>query len=110
MLIDEYDKPILDHIGDPDITDANKQVMRGFYEILKSMNASLQFTFIASVLKFTKTSFFSELNNLFDITMTRKYADICGIPIENLKSDFGEHEHNEPIACKRNKSEGNELS
>ena len=91
VLIDEYDKPILDHIDDPDMAEANRQVVRDFYGILKSMDAYLRFTFITGVSKFTKTSIFSELNNMFDITMTRRYADICGIPIDSLKSDFGEH-------------------
>ena len=89
VLIDEYDKPILDHIGNPDIADANRQVVRGFYGILKSMDAHLQFTFITGVTKFTKTSIFSELNNLMDITMLDDYADICGIPVDSLKNEFG---------------------
>ena len=91
VLIDEYDKPILDHIGNPDIADTNRQVIRGFYGILKSMDPYLRFTFITGVSKFTKTSIFSELNNLLDITMNEDYAGICGIPVEDLDEYFGEH-------------------
>ena len=91
VLIDEYDKPILDHINDPDIADANRQVIRGFYGVLKSMDPYLRFTFVTGVSKFTKTSIFSELNNLLDITMNEDYAGICGIPIECLDEYFGEH-------------------
>ncbi|MCL2060247.1 MAG: ATP-binding protein [Oscillospiraceae bacterium] len=91
VLIDEYDKPILDHIGNPDAADANRQVVRGFYGILKSMDAYLRFTLITGVSKFTKTSIFSELNNLLDITMTKEYAQICGIPVDDLEDYFGGH-------------------
>jgi len=91
VLIDEYDKPILDHIDDLDIAEANRRVVRGFYGILKSMDAYLRFTFITGVSKFTKTSIFSELNNLSDITMADKYADICGFPIESLANEFCDH-------------------
>ena len=91
VLIDEYDKPILDHLTDLDIAEANRAVIRGFYGILKSMDPYLRLTFITGVSKFTKTSLFSELNNLLDITMHKKYASICGIPVEALATHFGEH-------------------
>jgi hypothetical protein len=91
VLIDEYDKPILDHLGNPELAEANRSVIKGFYGILKSMDACLRMTFITGVSKFTKTSIFSELNNLFDITLTREYANICGVPIDDLDKYFGEH-------------------
>ena len=91
VLIDEYDKPMLDHISEPQIAEANRQVIRGFYGILKSMDPHLRFTFLTGVSKFTKTSVFSELNNLKDITMTERYANICGIATEDLDKYFGEH-------------------
>ena len=69
VLIDEYDKPILDHINDLDIADADSQVIQDFYGVLKSMDPYLRFTFVTGVSKFTKTSIFSEFNNLPDITM-----------------------------------------
>jgi len=91
VLIDEYDKPMLDHITNLALADANRQVLRGFYGILKSMDPYLRFTFITGVSKFTKTSIFSGLNNLSDITMREKYANICGIPVESLDEYFGEY-------------------
>jgi len=91
VLIDEYDKPILDHIQNYAIADGNRQVLRGFYGILKSMDKYLEFSFITGVTKFTKSSIFSGLNNLTDITMAEKYANVCGIPVENLDECCGEY-------------------
>ena len=91
VLIDEYDKPILDHLDDARTAEANRKVLRGFYGVLKSMDPYLRMTFITGVTKFTKTSIFSELNNLLDITLTEKYAGICGVPIENMEEYFSEH-------------------
>ena len=91
VLIDEYDKPILDHLDDIETAEANRKVLRGFYGILKSMDPHLELTFITGVTKFTKTSIFSELNNLLDITMTKEYANICGIAAEDLDKYFSEH-------------------
>ena len=91
VLIDEYDKPILDRLTDAEIADGNRNVLRGFYGVLKSMDPYLRFTFITGVTKFTKTSVFSGLNNLFDMTMAEEYANICGITIDDLGESFGEH-------------------
>jgi hypothetical protein len=91
VLIDEYDKPILDHILSIETAEANRQVLKGFYGILKSMDAHLRFTLITGVTKFTKTSIFSELNNLYDITMVRDYANICGVETCDLNKYFNEH-------------------
>ena len=91
VLIDEYDKPILDHIDDIKTAGGNRKALSGFYGILKSMDPYLRMTFITGVTKFSKTSIFSVLNNLKDITMVKKYSDICGIPISCLDECFGEH-------------------
>ena len=91
LLIDEYDKPILDKINDIALAEANREVLRGFYGVLKSMDPFLRLTFITGVTKFTKTSIFSGLNNLRDITLSEKYADICGIAIEDLDKYFDGH-------------------
>jgi len=91
VLIDEYDKPILDHVENIDTANENRQVLKGFYGILKSMDPYLRFTMITGVTKFNKTSIFSGLNNLFDITLTKKYANICGIVTTDLEKYFGEH-------------------
>ena len=91
VLIDEYDKPILDHVDDIETAEANRRVLRGFYGILKSMDPYLRFIFITGVTKFSKTSIFSDLNNLTDITLAEKYASICGIPTADLDRYFKEH-------------------
>ena len=90
VLIDEYDKPILDHITDFKTAEENRAILRGFYGILKSLDSCLKFTFFTGVSKFTKTSVFSSLNNLSDITMNRDYANICGIPVDELERYFGD--------------------
>lgn len=94
ILIDEYDKPILDHIDDINTAEANRKILRSFYGILKSMDPFLEFSFITGVTKFTKTSIFSELNNLLDITLLEDYANICGITAEDLFTYFDEHTKN----------------
>ena len=91
VLIDEYDKPILDNIDDMETAEANRKVLRGFYGVLKSMDPCIRMTFITGITKFTKTSIFSGLNNLLDITMMEEYANICGIAIEDLDRYFGDH-------------------
>ena len=91
VLVDEYDKPILDHLLNAEIAEANRQVLRSLFGVLKSMDPYLRFAFVTGVSKFTKTSIFSELNNLLDITMTEKYASICGIEINELDLFFSEH-------------------
>jgi len=91
ILIDEYDKPILDHIDDIGAADRNRKALSGFYGVMKSMDPYLRFVFITGVTKFTKTSVFSGLNNLKDITMADNYAEICGIPVNDLEVYFSEH-------------------
>jgi len=91
VLIDEYDIPILDHIGDIKIAAENRAVLKGFYGILKSMDPYLRFTLLTGITRFTKTSVFSGLNNLKDITMSEDYAGICGIPSDSLEEFFGEY-------------------
>jgi len=91
VLIDEYDKPILDHMDDISIAGENRKVLKSFYGILKSMDPYLKLTFLTGVTKFTKTSVFSDLNNLNDITMQKEYAGICGIPVECIDEYFSEY-------------------
>jgi hypothetical protein len=88
VLIDEYDKPILDQLARLDVAENNREFLRGFYGILKSMDPNLRFTFITGVTKFARTAIFSGLNNLLDITLSKKYANICGITINDLKAYF----------------------
>ena len=90
VLIDEYDKPILDHITKVELAEKSRAIVRGVYGILKSLDSYIEFIFITGVSKFTKTSVFSSLNNMDDITMQKKYANICGIPVDDLETYFGD--------------------
>ena len=108
VLIDEYDKPILDHLQDDETAEANRAVLGGFYGILKSLGPYLKFVFITGVTKFTKTSIFSGLNNLYDITLDRKYANICGVAVVDLDKYFGGHI--EELAGSRGFGHGGDIS
>jgi len=91
VLIDEYDKPMLDQLHNVELAEANREIIRGFYGVLKSMDPFLRLTFITGVSKFSKTSVFSGLNNLLDITMVEDYANICGVAVDELSEYFGEY-------------------
>ena len=88
VLVDEYDKPLLDVIDKPELQEHNKEVFKGFFSTLKSFDEYIQFIFITGVSKFHKVSIFSDLNQLADISLTKKYAGICGITDSELKENF----------------------
>ena len=89
LLIDEYDKPIIDYLG-KEIARAqeNQQVLKNFYSIIKDSDPSLRLVFITGVSKFSKVSIFSDLNNLNDITLHRTYAGMLGYTQEELEHYF----------------------
>ncbi len=93
LLIDEYDKPIIDFLEQEPLAQAkiNQAIMREFYSILKSSEPYLCFFFVTGVSKFSQVSMFSELNNLKDITMHKDYATITGYTQSELESNFDEH-------------------
>jgi hypothetical protein len=91
VLIDEYDKPILDQINNPEIAIANREILKSFYGILKAQDANLKFVFLTGVSKFSKVSVFSGLNNLDDLTMAPGYATLLGITEKELVFYFKEH-------------------
>jgi hypothetical protein len=91
VLIDEYDKPIIDRITAPETAAENREVMREFYGILKSQDTNLCFVFLTGVSKFAHASVFSQLNNLYDMTLTKEYAGICGFTADEFDSLFAEH-------------------
>jgi hypothetical protein len=91
VLIDEYDKAIIDNLDDLELADANRKVLKNFYGVLKGSNKYLKFVFITGVSKFSNTSIFSGLNNLEDITLDEKYANICGYTHKELEYFFKEH-------------------
>ena len=88
VLIDEYDKPILDKIGDPESAEAMRMALRSFYTVIKGCDAYLRFVMLTGISKFTKTGVFSAMNNLNDISMNRRYGDIVGYTQEELERDF----------------------
>ncbi|MCQ2314776.1 MAG: ATP-binding protein [Bacteroidales bacterium] len=88
ILVDEYDKPLLQAIGNVELQDAYRATLKGFYGALKSMDGCIRFAFLTGVTKFGKVSVFSDLNNLEDISMRSQYFDICGITEEELHSNF----------------------
>ncbi len=90
VLIDEYDKPIIDHLSDEEIpiAVANQKTLKIFYSILKDADPHLKLVFITGVSKFTQVSIFSDLNNLYDLTIEPNFAGICGITNEELNQYF----------------------
>ncbi len=78
VLVDEYDKPILDRIEDRDKALAIREVLKDFYAVIKDSDAHVRFAFLTGVSKFSKVSLFSGLNNLKDITIDARYSAICG--------------------------------
>jgi len=91
VLVDEYDKPIIDNIEDHDIADGNHKVLNTFYTVLKSNEEFINFIFLTGVTKFSKTSIFSGLNNITDITVDSKFANICGYTQDDLEKCFSKH-------------------
>ena len=88
ILVDEYDKPLLQSLGNKELQDTYRAMLKSFYGVAKSMDAYIQFAFFTGVTKFSKVSVFSDLNNLKDITMDARYATICGITEDELHSVF----------------------
>ena len=88
ILVDEYDKPLLDIEDMPEIFEKNQRILKSFYGNLKSMDSMIHFAFITGVARFSKVSIFSDLNNLDDISMENDFADICGWTEEELLGTF----------------------
>ena len=88
VLIDEYDKPILDVITDTVLAVSNREILKGLYSSLKELDSCLKFVFLTGVSKFSKVSLFSGLNNLYDLTLDAKFADICGYTQTELELAF----------------------
>ena len=89
VLIDEYDKPILDVLGDRELEENNREVLRSFYSVMKSQDANLRFVMLTGVGKLPQMNVFSGLNNIMDISMNPKYSTICGITEPELHEYFG---------------------
>ena len=91
VLIDEYDKPILDVLDvDKDLEEEHRNILKGFYSVFKSADENLQFVFLTGVTKFSQVSVFSGFNQPFDISMHGKYETLCGISQAELEASFRE--------------------
>ena len=91
LLIDEYDKPLLDHMDTPEKAEEWQSFMDHFYQVIKGSERILRFVFITGVTKFAKVSIFSKLNNLNDITLDEDYAEMFGYTQRELESYFAEY-------------------
>lgn len=91
ILVDEYDKPLLQAIGKPELQDVYREMLRGFYGALKSMNKYIRFVFLTGITKFSKISIFSDLNNLNDISRDKAYANACGLTDMEVDRDLSPH-------------------
>jgi len=93
LLIDEYDKLIIDYLETSalDTAKTNRGVLREFYSILKSADEQLRLVFITGISKFAKVSLFSHLNNLDDITLNEQFAALAGYTQDEIKTNFGEY-------------------
>ncbi|MDR3063041.1 MAG: ATP-binding protein, partial [Methanobrevibacter sp.] len=94
ILIDEYDKAIIDNISDLKVANANRKTLNNFYQVLKASDEFLKFIFITGISKFSSTSIFSGLNNINDITLHKNYNTICGYTHKELEESFKEHIEN----------------
>jgi Predicted AAA-ATPase/PD-(D/E)XK nuclease superfamily len=88
VLVDEYDKPILDRMDDPDTARAIREELRNIYSVIKDQDAHIRFAMLTGVTKFSKVSLFSGLNNLEDITLDPRYSALCGYTDEDLDTVF----------------------
>ena len=91
LLIDEYDKPIIDYMHKMEKANENKDFLSSFYEVIKGLDEHLKFVMLTGVSKFSKVSIFSKLNNLNDITFDKKYASLFGMTEIELYDNFAIH-------------------
>lgn len=90
ILVDEYDKPIVNNLRNEPLVDYYRKTLQGFYSVLKAKDGQIRFGFLTGVSKIGKLSVFSTLNNLTDISLNADYADICGISETELRKYFDE--------------------
>lgn len=88
ILIDEYDKPLLNAMNDEALVDKFRKILKSFYGVIKGEDEHIQFTFITGVTRFDKVSIFSDLNNLRDISLSDDFTGICGITQKEMETNF----------------------
>ena len=90
ILVDEYDKPLLQTLHDEALQEEMRSTLKPFYGVLKTMDGCIRFALLTGVTKFGKVSVFSDLNNLEDISMLNAYADICGVTDAEIRGELKE--------------------
>ena len=91
ILIDEYDKPIIDNIENKELAVELREILKGFYTIIKACDEYIRFVLLTGVSKFSKAGVFSGLNNLEDISMDARYSSLLGITKEEMAESFKDH-------------------
>lgn len=91
ILIDEYDKPIIDNIENKELAVELREILKGFYTIIKASDEHIRFVLLTGVSKFSRAGVFSGLNNLKDISMDVRYSSLLGITKEEMESNFNDH-------------------
>ena len=105
ILIDEYDKPIVDNLTRAELREKFRETLQGFYSVMKSKDAYIKFGFLTGVTKIGRMSVFSGLNNIQDISMDERYIDICGITEKELRQYFDGSVQELADACSLSKDE-----
>ena len=90
VLVDEYDKPLVSTFDNPALQERYRAMLKAFYSVLKTQDRYIRFALLTGVTKFGKVSVFSDLNNLNDISMNRRYACVCGITEREIRECFAE--------------------
>ena len=98
ILVDEYDKPIVEYINNPEKALESRDILRKFYGVIKPNSDKIRLVFLTGISRFSKLSIFSELNNLADISMDEDFAAICGFTKDDLNNYFSEYKD---AACKK---------
>ncbi len=88
ILIDEYDKPIIDNLDQMEVAKVNREILKSLYVIMKDNDRYIKFAFLTGVSKFSKASIFSGLNNLEDISLTPKFGTVCGYTQKDIETTF----------------------
>ena len=88
ILVDEYDKPLLETIENEELNQANRAMLRAFYEVIKQCDGAIHFALLTGITKFSKTTLFSSVNNLKDISLLDEFAGVCGFTEQELLQHF----------------------
>ena len=109
VLVDEYDKPLLQAIHNETLLEAYRVILKAFYGVLKSTDKYLRFVFLTGVTKFSQVSVFSDLNQLNDISMSKAYATLCGLTKEELLENFKPELEDLAVECEQSFDETVEM-